>query len=124
MSGIFKALLNGLHERGDGGFLYVRGEDCVYMFPHELHNQDALRDGLQELLEGDAAHTVFYVAEEISGNAHVLAYPRATVHEVVQKEILDSSPNKSPPSSNNAECESNDLSDGGSDDPSTRVPRA
>ena len=88
LHGIYKGILNGLHERGEGGFLYVRNDEAAYLFPHELKNQKDLQDGLQEMLEGDAARHVFYVVEETAGKCHVLAYPREVVWKTIKDELL------------------------------------
>lgn len=86
LHGVFKAVLNGMHERGDGGFLYVKGDDCAYMFPSELKGHDDVRSTLEELLEDEKAKMVFYVLEERDNNLHVLAYPR----ERVMKDMIES----------------------------------
>ena len=77
--GVFRAAVQGVRDRGDGGFVYVRGDECGYMFPRELRGQDDARRGLDELLEAPAASRVFYVVEERDGHLHVLAYPRERV---------------------------------------------
>ena len=78
MHGVFKGILNGIHERGTGGFLYVKGDMCAYMFPHELQVVDA-RETLQELLADERAEHVFYVLEERDCKLNLLAYPREEV---------------------------------------------
>ena len=83
LHGIYKGILNGIHQRGDGGFLYVRKNEAAYVFPHELKNQDDLCDRLQELLQDDNAKLVYYVVEEADNACHVLAYPRAVVEQAV-----------------------------------------
>lgn len=86
LHGVYRGLLNGVYERGEGGFLYVRGDEAAYMFPHELQNQDKMRDGLQEILQDESAKHFFYVLEEKDGKGHVLAYPRQVVQEAVLNE--------------------------------------
>lgn len=86
LHGVFKAALNGTHYRGTGGFVYVKEEECAYLFPSELtHHKDAAAT-LQELLEDEKAKEVFYVVEERGGQLHVLAYPRATVLKTMLEE--------------------------------------
>jgi hypothetical protein len=87
LHGIYKAILNGIHERGEGGFLYVRDNEAAYIFPHELKNQNDLRNGLQEMLQDDASQFVYYVVEEKDGKGHVLAYPRQVVRDAVENEF-------------------------------------
>lgn len=79
LHGVFKAAMNGIHLRGDGGFVYVKGDSCAYMFPRELVGQDDLRDALEEALTNEHASRVFYVVEERDGQLHMLAYPRENV---------------------------------------------
>ena len=85
--GVFRAAIQGMHDRGDGGFVYVRGDECGYMFPRELRGQEEARRGLEELLEAPAASQVFYVVEERDGSLHVLAYPRERVYRDVADEV-------------------------------------
>ena len=78
--GVFRAALNGIHERGNGGFVFVKGDECAYMFPHEIaaKNKD-MASTLEEMLSDEKAQRVFYVVEERDSALHVLAYPRDTV---------------------------------------------
>ena len=82
--GVFKAALNGIHERGTGGFVFVKGDTCGYMFPHELKGNEQLVETLEELMADEKAERVFYVVEERDNNLHLVAYPR----DSVLKEIL------------------------------------
>ena len=79
LHGVFKAALNGIHERGDGGFVYVKGDECAYMFPRELKGQPQLCETLEEMLSDDNSSRVFYVVEERDGQLHLVAYPRNRV---------------------------------------------
>ena len=85
LHGVFKALINGQHERGSGGFLFVKGDSCTYMFPRELVGQDDAKTTLTEMLEDENAKEVFYVQEERDGQLNVLAYPK----DHVLKEIME-----------------------------------
>tara|TARA_B110001450_G_scaffold236951_1_gene242813 strand:- start:4440 stop:4778 length:339 start_codon:yes stop_codon:yes gene_type:complete len=85
LHGVFKAALNGLHERGDGGFVYVDGDECAYLFPSELKGHEEARESLEEMLTDEKARMVFYVLEKRDNNLHVLAYPR----EQVLKNMVD-----------------------------------
>lgn len=77
LHGVFRAILQGVHTRGEGGVLYVKGDGCAYRFPREFPD-DAFRGSLETILEDDeGAH--FFVVEERDGQLHVLAYPRAHV---------------------------------------------
>lgn len=86
MSGVFKALLNGHHTRGEGGFLYVKGEECAYLFPQELHGHAEATEALSGLL-AESSSSVFYVAEERDGTLHLLAYPKEHVFRAVKEEM-------------------------------------
>jgi hypothetical protein len=79
LHGVFKAALNGMHVRGDGGFVYVKNEECVYLFPAELKGHEQARETLQEMMEDEKSKQVFYVLEERDNALHVLAYPRQRV---------------------------------------------
>ena len=81
LHGVFKAAMNGIHTRGDGGFVYVKGDSCAYMFPDELVGQDQLRNVLSAILSTEAARRMFYVAEESDGELKMRAYERAQVLE-------------------------------------------
>lgn len=77
LHGVFKALLNGVHERGNGGVLYVRGDECAYRFPHEFRDA-TFRSSLASIVEDDEQRH-FFVVEERDGQLHVLAYPKERV---------------------------------------------
>ena len=78
LHGIFKAYLNGAHERGTGGVVYVKGEECAYRFPREFRGVPQFQEKLEDLLADDGdAHV--YVIEERDSQLHVLAYPRSRV---------------------------------------------
>jgi hypothetical protein len=77
--GVFKAALNGMHTRGEGGFVYVKDEECAYLFPSELTGHEEARETLQEMMEDEKSKQVFYVLEERDNALHVLAYPRQRV---------------------------------------------
>ena len=67
--------------------MYVKGDECAYMFPRELTHHAEARANLEEMLANEHASRVFYVVEERDGQLHVLAYPRTSVladavHEV------------------------------------------
>ena len=90
LHGVYKGILNGLHERGEGGVLYLRDNTATYIFPNELKNQNDLRDALHEMLESDSGKLVFFVVEEKEGKCHVLAYPRAVVRDAVAQSVTQS----------------------------------
>lgn len=78
MNKLFKFLLDAVHKRGSGGVLYVKGEECGYLFPHEFKDA-TFRGHLESMLEGEHAQQVFFVVEERDANMHVLAYPKEQV---------------------------------------------
>jgi len=79
LHGVFKAALNGMHTRGDGGFVYVKGDECAYLFPSELKGHEDVRGTLEEMLADEKAQRVFYALEERDNALHILAYPRDRV---------------------------------------------
>ena len=88
LHGVFRAALNGMHARGDGGFVYVKGDECAYLFPSELRGHDDARETLGDMLTDEKAKMVIYVLEERDGQVHVLAYPR----DRVLKDMIEDAP--------------------------------
>lgn len=84
--GVFRAIVNGVEGRGDDGFLYVKGERCVYMKLPELENKD-FRDALQEILANDEGEH-FYIVTETGGRVDIMAYTRERVYEDVKNDEL------------------------------------
>ena len=74
LHGVFKAFLNGVHERGTGGVVFVRGDLCAYRFPHEFEDA-TFRGSLEDAVQDDEDAHVF-VVEQRDGQLHVLAYPK------------------------------------------------
>lgn len=91
LHGVFKAAINGIHTRGDGGFVYVKGDSCAYMFPNEMNGQDEIKKSLTSLLSHPDAQRMFYVAEERDGNLNLRAYERTQVLADFQSERVDTS---------------------------------
>lgn len=87
MHGTIKALLNGIHTRGTGGVLYVKGQYCAYRFPSEFPDEN-FRGSLQGIVEGDESN--FYIVEEKDGALHLLAVPRANVVDSALGEVEES----------------------------------
>ena len=79
LHGVFRAALNGVHERGDGGLVYVDGDRCAYLFPRELEGHPEAQESLTDMLADEKAKLVFYVLEKRQDALHVLAYPRERV---------------------------------------------
>ena len=88
MHGVFKALINGVHEKGEGGVLWVRGELCTYCFPDDFSNAEFCA-GLKAMLAKPEATTLFFVVNEKDGVAHVVAYPRVNVYKQCHDELTD-----------------------------------
>ena len=80
LHGVFKAILNGVHERGDGGVLFVKDDCCAYQFPHEFPDV-TFRGQLETVLENGTDH--FFVVEQRDGALHVLAYEKERVRNDV-----------------------------------------
>lgn len=77
LHGVFKGILNGIHEKGEGGVLFVKGEECAYRFASEFTNCE-FRCTLKDILEKDGG-LHFFVVEERDKQLHVLAYPKTRV---------------------------------------------
>ena len=86
MHGVFTALINGVHEQGEGGVLWVRGEVCTYCFP-ETFGDTEFAAGLKIMMSHPNAHTLFFVINEKDGVAHVVAYPRDKVYRDYHEEL-------------------------------------
>ena len=76
--GVFRAIANGVHERGEGGVAYVKGEECGYLFPHEFKNEE-FASGIQDAIDAGGS-THFFVVEERDRKLHVLAYEKKHVY--------------------------------------------
>ena len=83
--GVFRAILNGVGSRGEGGVLYIHGDECAYCFPDEFSNNE-FRYGLQATLSASSAKKFFYVVHRDDSAMHVLAYPREAVFRGVASE--------------------------------------
>jgi hypothetical protein len=77
LHGVFKGILNGINERGDGGVLFVKGDECAYRFASEFTNEE-FRGALSTVLENDD-NQHFFVVEERDKQLNVLAYPKTRV---------------------------------------------
>lgn len=115
MHGVFKALINGVHEKGEGGVLWVRGETCTYCFPDDFNNAE-FAAGLKEMLTKPNATTLFFVVNEKDGVAHVVAYPRVNVYKQCHDEltgttdsVIDDSPSPPLPESPVAESPAQEI---------------
>lgn len=86
MKGISAALLNGIHERGEGGVLWVRGEECRYCFPNEFGSKE-FEDGLVDMLSREESSSIFFAVVEDEGKMHVMAIPKQSVYDEVRREV-------------------------------------
>ena len=84
LHGVFKAILNGQKTKEGEGVLYVKGEECAYMMPSELKNQE-FRAILEEAIDKDQSRH-FFVVEERDAKLHVLTFERAKLWEEMQSE--------------------------------------
>lgn len=85
--GVFRALANGVHERGSGGVAFVKGEECAYLFPHEFKNE-TFRSGLEEAIDA-GKDTHFFVVEERDNQLNVLAYEKKHVYSSLSRSIAN-----------------------------------
>lgn len=83
LHGVFRGLLNGRHERGTGGVLYVRQGMCAYRFPNEFPDAN-FRERLAEVLSDDEERHLFVVEDKQDGQLHLLAYPIGVVQSAVE----------------------------------------
>ena len=74
LHGVFKAALNGIHERGNGGFVYVKGDMCAYTFPREFRGSTQMTETMEELLADEKAARVFTSWRSATVRC-ILAYP-------------------------------------------------
>lgn len=91
---LFHALFRGFQDRGDGGLLYVHGEEYAYLFPHELPGMDdESKENLHDMITDDeTGKDLFYVAtvddtDRAKPSMHLLAYDRAMVAQTVARSI-------------------------------------
>jgi hypothetical protein len=86
MHGVFKAIVNGVSERGYGGFVFLRGDECAYLFPNELEGHDEVKSNLAQLVAcpNGTVPDAFFVAEVKGETVHVVAYPRQRVAEEME----------------------------------------
>ena len=85
--GAYRAILQGVHTRGEGGVLFVKGEECAYRFPREFPDE-AFRGSLETILEeDDGAH--FFIVEERDGCLHLRACPRTHVAEELVRDATE-----------------------------------
>lgn len=93
LHGVFCEMLNGMHLRGTGGVVHVKGDGCRYCFPREFSHEE-FRKGLEEVVEDDDQH--FYVVHEKDGYMHLLAYARDTVYRAAASSVAATTPPTTP----------------------------
>lgn len=89
LHGVFRAAIQGMHDRGTGGFVYVKGEHCGYIFPHELQGQDEARDAMQDLLTDEASTENIFVMENRDEKLHVLAYSKEVIKKALGEALAE-----------------------------------
>jgi len=75
LNGVHDEAFRGMRDRETGGVVIVKGEECAYMFPHEIEGSEKAKNTLSQLLSDNSATSVIYVLEERDSNLHLLAYP-------------------------------------------------
>lgn len=88
--GVYRAALNGLEERGEGGVVYMRGDECGYVLPDEVSRAD-VAEGLRGLLADEQSKTLFYLLVERDGRVDVHAFRRDQAIAEVHKAMKGSS---------------------------------
>ena len=86
MHAVFKALVLGLEQKGDGGVLWVRGDKYCYCFPEDFKNAE-FAYGIRALLSKPNSSTLFFVVSEREGRADVVCYERERVFREVEEEM-------------------------------------
>lgn len=78
MHGVFAAYVNGVCEKGEGGFVFVTKNKCGYMFPDDIRNisEDAA-NSLSKLVCKE--NTCFYAVEIIEKQLTVAAYHKSEI---------------------------------------------
>tara|TARA_A100001015_G_C14710985_1_gene602029 strand:+ start:63 stop:383 length:321 start_codon:yes stop_codon:yes gene_type:complete len=71
---LFEKYIKGETERGQGGVLYIKDENCAYIFPSEFNNKDFAQK-LQETLDDDEKKNIFFVLEK-EKTLHTIAHSR------------------------------------------------
>jgi hypothetical protein len=88
--GVYRGLFNGVHLRGDGGVLYVRGDECAYRFANEMTEfAEEFRAGLQTLVDADVGRQMFYVVDHTDGALQVRACSREAARLALVDEDRD-----------------------------------
>ena len=73
MNPLFKAYLNGIMTRGNGGVVYVKGDMCGYVFPKDF-SDPSFRGTLETLVEEQSDKVM--VVEERDGSMNVHVYEK------------------------------------------------
>jgi len=73
---LFEVFSQQEYKRGTGGVLYIKDQECSYLFPAEFPNKD-FANKLQDVLEEKKENIYFVVEKE--QNLHLIAYPRKSV---------------------------------------------
>jgi hypothetical protein len=83
---IFQAIVNGVHEVGDGGVLYVKDGHCAYMLP-EHFKDDGVAEFVRKVVTSEHANKVFFAMEHQADNTvRVRGYAREHVVQVASSE--------------------------------------
>lgn len=86
MHGVFTALVNGFHDKGEGGVLWVKGDTCTYCFPEDFGNEK-FADGLKMLLRDPHSQSIFLVVNQHDHSMEVVAYLRKRVYDEWREEL-------------------------------------
>ena len=86
MHGIYAAICNGIRDQGEGGIVYVKGDECTYMMPCALPSAD-VRAGVSSFIANDVEKRFFFAVREEAGELQVFTVARAAVEESVREEL-------------------------------------
>ena len=78
---LFIAIANGVMEKGEGGFLYVKDEMCAYCFPSDFSDNPEFQFGISELINN--TENLYYICWEENTKRHVGCISKDKVNEAV-----------------------------------------
>ena len=87
---LFDLFIEKESERGDGGVLYINGNEYQYLFSHEFPSKD-FANKLQDILHEDEKKNIFFVIEQAK-QLHLVSYSREKlVYKKASNQVGDTS---------------------------------
>ena len=86
MHGVYKAFINGIQDekKGEGGVVYIKGDSCVYMMPHELTCQKMCK-AVESFIANDVDKKFLFTLREVDGVVQLHTVSR----KVVLQDLFD-----------------------------------